>query len=78
MRVSPVYRKQIEGLTITMTDVVVAGHCASGARRWFHAHGLDFHAFMNAGINAVEFVEAGDDLARQVVDRKLERAAHHG
>lgn len=63
----------LAGLIITMQDVKEAGHCASGCRRWFHAHGLDFRAFMRGGIDAKTFLEKGDGLAQQVVDRTIAR-----
>lgn len=60
-------------MTITMNDVVKAGHCASGARRWFHDHGLDFHDFMKNGIPADLFISNGDALSEQVVRHTLKR-----
>ena len=68
----------IAGVTITMADVMAAGHCPSGARRWFHEHGLDFHAFMESGIDAAAFIAAGDDIARQIVQYTLENAKRDG
>ena len=53
-------------MIITIADIRLAGHCTRGARRWFDAHGLDFRRFMREGIDAAEFVEKGDDLARRV------------
>lgn len=58
---------------ITIDDIVKAGHCASGARRYFNEHGMDFRAFMREGIRASEFIEKGDALAARVVARKLAR-----
>lgn len=60
-------------MTIVMDDITKAGICASGARRWFHAHGLDFRDFMANGIDAEALLATGDAYARQVVDHKLER-----
>jgi len=60
-------------MIIRMADIVDAGHCGTGARRWFHNHGLDFHDFMKNGIDADLFVEKGDDLALGVVEKKRER-----
>ena len=76
MHIDPTFRARMTGVTITMDDVMNAGHCASGCRRWFHEHGLDFHAFMKEGVDAAAFVEAGDDIARQIVERKLSAAKH--
>lgn len=60
-------------MIITIDDIIKAGICASGARRWFNAHGLDFRDFMRNGIDAELLLATGDAYARQVVDRKLER-----
>lgn len=62
-----------EDVIITMDDIIKAGHCASGARRYFRAHGMDFNDFMRNGISATEFMEKGDALAVRVVARKLAR-----
>jgi hypothetical protein len=56
-------------LRITMTDIIDAGHCPSGTRRWFEGYGLDFRAFLRGGIAADELLATGDALAVQVVNR---------
>lgn len=58
---------------ITMNDVIKAGHCARGARRWFENHGMDFRDFLKNGIDEKQFVEQGDHLARDVVDKTKAR-----
>lgn len=70
-----------DGLRITATDIVKAGHCIrGGAMPWFRRHGLDFRKFMKEGIDAVEFIERGDAYAERVVILTLERRekAKHG
>jgi hypothetical protein len=56
-------------IIITMNDVMQAGHCARGARRWFENHDLDFRSFLKNGIDSELFVEKGDHLAQDVVDK---------
>lgn len=64
-----------EGLTITVTDVLRAGYCAAGQKRWFPRHDLDYADFLKNGVDAREFVEKGDALAERVVRLKLGRSA---
>jgi hypothetical protein len=64
-----------EGLRITMDDCVKAGHCAKGVRRWFNEQGLDFRAFMAAGIPAEDMLATGDARGINVVQRTIERQA---
>lgn len=59
-----------------MTDVMLAGHCASGVRRWFRERGLDFRDFMRNGMEANEF--ARDALTQRVVDLKIKREGSRG
>jgi hypothetical protein len=53
---------------ITITDVRMAGLCASGARRWFEAYGLDFRDFVTNGIDAEVLLATGDAYALRVVE----------
>jgi len=55
---------------ITIQDIRDAGICASGARRWFEAHGLDFRDFMENGISEDAMLATGDARAQEVVNRK--------
>ena len=56
---------------ITMQDVIDAGYCPSGARRWFRANDLDFAAFLrDGGIDRATFLATGCALAQKVVERK--------
>lgn len=58
---------------VTMDDCLKAGYCARGVRRWFGNQGLDFRAFMKAGIAASELLATGDAYANQVVERSMRR-----
>jgi hypothetical protein len=63
---------------IRIDDIRLAGYCASGARRWFEQHGLDFRDFLKNGIRADAFTAAGDHLAALVVERKRAREGSDG
>lgn len=65
-------------LIITMSDIVRAGHCARGSRRWFDDHELDFRGFLKNGILATVLAATGDALALQVIERKLRRESANG
>ena len=58
---------------VTIQDIRDVGYCASGARRWFEAHGLDFRHFMGNGISAADLLATGDALADVVIRAKQER-----
>lgn len=60
-------------VVVTIEDVRAAGYCVAGARRWFAANGIPFADFLKNGMPADEFISRGDDLARQVVEKKLLR-----
>lgn len=62
-----------DDLIITMDDCIKAGHCPVGVRTWFRQQGLDFRAFMKAGIPAYDMLATGDAQGRQVVTRTIER-----
>jgi hypothetical protein len=64
-----------EKLIIKMNDVISAGHCARGTRRWFEAHDLDFRDFLKNGVDAELFVAKGDHLAADVVEKTLLKKA---
>lgn len=54
-------------LIVTIDDVRKAGHCVTGARRWFAGRGFDFAAFVRDGLPAETLEETGDALALNVV-----------
>lgn len=60
---------------ITMNDVIAAGHCGLGARRWANAHGVDFKRFMKSGLTVDELRKAApnDALIEQIIERTLVR-----
>lgn len=60
-------------MIITIDDIVKAGICATGARRWFRLRGLNFRDFMDNGIDAEVLLATGDAYAQQVVNHKLGR-----
>lgn len=58
--------------TLTITHVRRAGHCPSGAKRWFIQQGFDFKAFLREGMSAKHILENGDGLAEQVIRHAME------
>lgn len=67
-----------EQRTVSIDDIVKAGFCVRGARRWFAEHGLDFRAMLKDGVPEEELLRSGDSLAEIVVTRKREREASDG
>lgn len=65
-------------MIITMNDVTAAGHCARGTRRWFEQHDMDFKDFLKNGIDADLFIEKGDHLAADVVEKAKNRGQSDG
>lgn len=55
---------------VTLRDVLDAGYCASGAREWFRANGLDFRTFVREGISREDFLATGCHLAQDIVKKK--------
>lgn len=53
------------------------GFCARGGRRWFERHGLDWSAFVRAGIESEILVQTGDGLALKLVEH-ASKVAQHG
>jgi len=60
-------------MIIKITDIRLAGHCATGAKQWFDDMGIDFKDFLKNGIDSEKLLATGDGLARQVVSRTKER-----
>lgn len=44
------------------------GYCASGGRRWFARHGLDWTDFVKHGIAEQALLATGDGMAIALVD----------
>lgn len=65
-------------LIIRIDDIRKAGYCTAGARAWFRRHDIPFADFLQKGIAADELLARGDDLARVVIERKIEREARNG
>ena len=55
----------------------MAGLCASGGRKWFEVHGLNWSEFLAEGIDAETLRATGDALAIRVVEL-AEREAGNG
>lgn len=62
--------------TVRITDIRLAGHCASGTRRAFESRGLDFRAFLRDGMDADAFRAAFGGLGDRIVQIKQAREAH--
>lgn len=58
---------------ISMEDLRKCGMCASGVRRWFLDHDLDFKHFLKNGIAASTLIEMGDALGLRAVELTRER-----
>lgn len=54
------------------------GFCRDGMRRWFAEHDLDFHDFVQNGIEAEKLEAIGDAFALAAVKWARECAAHEG
>lgn len=65
-----------EDLIITMTDIKNVGYCASGTRRWFTAHGLDFRDMVKNGIQARTLFGTNDAYGIRVVESKMTSIAN--
>jgi len=66
----------LDSMIITIRDIQLAGHCPSGARRWFHGKPeLNFNDFLRNGVSARVLLDTKDGLAEQVVARTIKRKA---
>jgi hypothetical protein len=81
----------IKDARVTIQDIRSARYCLPGVRPWFRRHGLDWQAFLDAGIPAETLRATGDALVEPVIRMAEERAdlaqtpvtsaqseAHHG
>lgn len=57
-------------MIITIDDVR-AVHCSRGAKNWFESYGFDFRDFLKNGIDSERLLATGDQLAFDVVNRKM-------
>lgn len=62
-------------VTVTHADMRALEYCNRGARQWFARHGLDWAAFISAGLPAAQLLATGDAMAHAVVEVALRRAA---
>lgn len=60
-------------IVIRMEDVLAAGYCARGVRRWFNDHAIDFRKFMRSGIPASDLLATGCPQAERVVSSAVRR-----
>ncbi len=68
-------------LIVTVNHARRAGLCAFGMRTWAARHGLDFAAFLAAGIAAEKLAATGDAMALKAIEqaeREATEAAHGG
>ncbi|MDR2871310.1 MAG: hypothetical protein LBV45_02080 [Xanthomonadaceae bacterium] len=54
-------------MNITVTHLRAVPFCLSGARQWFHRHGLDWSAFVRSGIDAAILEATDDALALRLI-----------
>lgn len=65
----------MDDFIVTMNDVVNAGYCVKGARRWFKDHGFDDRDVIRNGASAQAMLDTNDGLGIDVVNKtKLSRA----
>ncbi|WP_235823536.1 hypothetical protein [Azohydromonas sediminis] len=60
---------------VTHADMRALEYCNRGARQWFARHGLDWAAFITAGLPAAQLLATGDAMAHAVVEVARRRAA---
>lgn len=62
-------------LRVTVQDIRTARYCLAGVRPWFHRQGLDWQAFLDAGIAADTLRATGDALIDPVIAAAKARVA---
>lgn len=63
----------LSDMKITFGDLMLAGHCVRGIRRWFDARGLDWRPLMKDGVSAVDLAFTEDGLAIAAIRSKIAR-----
>ena len=66
---------------VTIQDIRAARYCLPGVRPWFRRHGLDWQAFLDAGLPAETLLATGDALVEPVIAQAKARetaAVIHG
>ena len=62
-----------EDIRVTIQDIRAARYCMPGVRPWFRRHGLDWQAFLDAGLPAETLRATGDALVEPVIRMAEER-----
>ncbi len=57
----------VEDTRVTIQDIRAARYCLPGVRPWFRRHGLDWQAFLDAGLPAETLRATGDALVEPVI-----------
>ena len=57
----------VEDTHVTIQDIRAARYCLPGVRPWFRRHGLDWQAFLDAGLPAETLRATGDALVEPVI-----------
>ena len=65
----------LDGVTIVMNDVRLAGYCGPGLSTWLPAHGFDLRDFVRNGLPARDMIATGDAHGIRVVVGRLKRGA---
>jgi hypothetical protein len=60
---------------VTIQDIRAARYCLPGVRPWFRRHGLDWQAFLDAGLPEETLRATGDALVEPVIRMAEERAS---
>jgi len=60
---------------VTIQDVRAARYCLAGVRPWFVRHGLNWQAFLDAGVEAEQLRATGDALVDPVINAAIAREA---
>ena len=56
-----------ENTRVTVQDIRAVRYCLPGVRPWFRRHGLDWQAFLDAGLPAETLRATGDALVEPVI-----------
>lgn len=60
-------------IIVTIDDVISAGFCVKGTRRWFANYGLDFKVFLDSGMSSTALAATGDAYALAVIETARRR-----
>lgn len=65
--------RELTDVVFTIDDVMQAGHCVRGAKRWFGEYELDFRDFLAHGISAYDFLSTRDGHAIGIARNWMKR-----